>query len=126
MVPESSVLSALAVQHIQSGRNGGPLEGATSVGRFGNRGDGPYMTLWLQVQEDRITQAAYQTYGCPSAIACGSMTCEIVKGRSVEEAMRLEPEDLIVILGGLPEGKGECARMAVIALREALEIGGEN
>jgi nitrogen fixation NifU-like protein len=48
------------------------------------------------------------------------MTTEIVKGRSVEEALRLEPEDLILILGGLPEGKEECARMAVHALRDAL------
>lgn len=115
------MLSALASEHVQRPRNRGPLEGATNVGRYGSEGGGPYMTLWLEVRDGRITQAAYKTYGCPAAMACGSMTCEIVKGRTVDEALRLEPEDLILILGGLPEGKGDCARYAIVALRDALD-----
>ena len=119
------MLSALASEHVQRPRNIGPLDGATTIGKYGNRGDGPYMTLWLVVADGRIEQAAYQTYGCPSAVACASMTAELVKGRTLEEALRLDPGDLIVVLGGLPEGKGECARMAVSALRDALQTRGE-
>ena len=120
------MLSALASEHVQRPRNCGPLEGATHVGRYGSEGGGPYMTLWLDVQAGRIARAAYKSNGCPAAMACGSMTCEIVRGRTVEEALRLEPEDLFVILGGLPEGKGECADHAIFALQDALKNRGEN
>jgi len=120
------MLSTLAAAQAQNAGNCGPLNGATSVGRFGTEGGGPYMTLWLGLEGDRIAQAAYKSNGCPSAMACGSMTCEIVRGRTVAEALRLEPQDLILILGGLPEGKGECAERAIIALRDALKQEGEN
>jgi nitrogen fixation NifU-like protein len=120
------VLSALAAEHVRNAGNCGPLEGATSVGRYGSEGGGPYMTLWIDVQSGRIARAAYKSNGCPAAMACGSMTCEIVRGRTVEEALRLERDDLIVILGGLPEGKGECAAHAIFALQDALKHRGEN
>ena len=117
---EKKVPSTLFDEHVQRPRNCGPLERATHVGRFGNRGDGPYMTLWFVIEDGRITQGSYQTYGCPSAIACASVTVELMKGRTVHEALRLTADDLIVILGGLPEGKGECAHVAVSSLRDAL------
>ncbi|HLK13248.1 MAG TPA: iron-sulfur cluster assembly scaffold protein [Fimbriimonadaceae bacterium] len=119
------MFSAIATDHIQRPRNQGPLGGEALVGKFGNRGDGPYMTLWLVIEGNKIANAAYQTYGCPAAVACASMTCEIVRGRTVAQAESLEAEDLIVVLGGLPEGKEECARMAVAALKNALDGQGE-
>jgi len=116
------VLSAIATEHVQRPRNnGGPLEGASAVGRFGSEGGGPYLTIWLRVEGNTIVSAAYETYGCPAAIACGSMATELIKGRTLEQARLLEPDDLITVLGGLPEGKGECAQMAIVALRDALD-----
>ena len=120
------MLSPLAAEQVRNAGNCGPLEGATSVGRYGSEGGGPHMTLWLEVEGGKIKRAAYKSNGCPASMACGSMTCEIVRGRTVEEALRLGPEDLIVILGGLPEGKGECAHHAIIALRAALNNRSEN
>lgn len=117
------MFSPLAAEHIQRPRNVGPLVGATGIGRFGSEGGGPYMTIWVRVQEDKVVDAAYQTYGCPAAIACGSLTCELARGRAVEQVLRLEPADIVTVLGGLPEGKEECARMAVHALRNALHSG---
>jgi NifU-like protein involved in Fe-S cluster formation len=70
-----------------------------------------------------IVRAAFRTFGCPSATACGSMICTILTGRSVEKAMLLTAEDLLRILGGLPEGKEYCAGLAVSALRAALGSG---
>lgn len=119
-------LSALAAEHVSCPRNVGPLDGATHDGiawaPWMMPGDGPYIKLWLTVDPAslRITATAYQANGCPSSIACGSMVAQVLSGRSVEEAMRLEPKDLCLLLGGLPEGKEYCAEMAVSALRQAL------
>jgi nitrogen fixation NifU-like protein len=107
-------------------RNHGELGGATHVGRYGTRGEGPYIILYFLVQEGRITKASWQSNCCPSSIACAAMTAQLAIGRSVQEALRLEPDDLVVILGGLPPGKGDSAVWAVSALRDALEIKGEN
>ena len=115
------MLSSLAADHVQRPRHRGPLEGATNVGYFGQEGEGPYLTIWLKADEETISEAAYATYGCPSAIACGSLTCEIVAGRTKGQASQLESKDLALILGGLPEGKGHCAEMAIAALKDALK-----
>jgi NifU-like protein involved in Fe-S cluster formation len=90
-------------------------------------GDGPYIKLWLTLDSEghRITAAAYQANGCPSSIACGSIVAQVLQGRTVEEALRLEPHDINLLLGGLPEGKEYCAEMAVKALRSA-RLGGES
>jgi len=101
-------------------RNVGPLAEATHVGRVGEQGSGPYMTLWFVLEGDRITRAAYQTYGCPSAIACGSMTATLLQGRTRDQALLLTAGDLVLVLGGIPEGKEHCAQMAVQAVRGAL------
>ena len=102
-------------------RNHGELEGATHLGRYGTRGEGPYITLHFLVQNGRITKASWQSNGCPSSIACAAMTAQLAAGRTVQEALRLEPDDLVVILGGLPPGKAECCDWAVTALRDALQ-----
>jgi nitrogen fixation NifU-like protein len=122
-VLEEHVLSPLAAEYAQRANNRGPLESSTHVGRYGSEGGGPYMILWLEIKDEVIRAVAYQTYGCPAAMACGSITCALVKGRDVDEAMRLTAEDLIYVLGGLPEGKGECAKYAIVALRDALNFG---
>ena len=103
-------MSATFTDHVRRPRNNGPLTAATSTGRYGSPGGGPYMTLWLALEGDRIRHASFETYGCPSAIACGSMLTELVAGRTVEEALRLEANDLVLVLGGLPEGKGNALK----------------
>jgi NifU-like protein involved in Fe-S cluster formation len=117
-------LSALAAEHLSNPRNVGPLEGSTHEGiswaPWLLPGDGPYIKLWLTLDGDRIAAAAYQANGCPSSIACGSIVAQVLRGRTLDEALRLEPHDINLLLGGLPEGKEYCAEMAVKALRSAL------
>jgi NifU-like protein involved in Fe-S cluster formation len=110
----------LVQDHFANPRNVGPLEGATHRGAAGSPGDGPYVILWLQVEEGTIRRAAYQTYPCPAAIACGSITAEVLAGRTVEQARQLEASDVIALLRGLPEGKEDRASLAVEALRRAI------
>ncbi|MCW3051182.1 MAG: iscU [Chthonomonadales bacterium] len=117
------MFSALAIEHIAVPRNIGPLEGATHQGVAGVPGDGPYMILWFQVEDGQIQKAAYATYGCPAAVASGSITATLLTGRTVEQALSLTAEMIIRILQGLPEGKEDCAQLAAAALQNAFPEG---
>ena len=116
------MLSALAADHVHRPRNIGPLEGA-QYGVSGEPGEGPWIEIWLQVEEGRIVNAAYRTHGCPSSIAAGSVLCDLVRGRTIDQAMRLKADDLLTILGELPPGKGHFAGMAVEAKDRAARPG---
>ncbi len=97
------------------------LPDADVVGQVGIEGEGPYMTVYLRLLDRQIQQASFETYGCPSAIACGSWVARWVEGKSVEEVLVLGPDELSLVLGGLPLGKEHCAGLAVGALRSAIE-----
>ena len=113
------MFSALAADHITVPRNVGPLEGATHRGVAGVPGDGPHMILWFEVADGCIQRAVYATYGCPAAVASGSITATLLTGRTVKQALLLTAEDIIRVLQGLPEGKEDCAQLAATALRNA-------
>lgn len=113
-------LSPQAAEHVHSPRNAGTLENATHIGVGGTPGEGPYVRLYLIVQEGIVRQASYQCNGCPSSIAASSMAAQILIGRSVEKARSIEGKDLLLILGGLPEGKEYYAELAAQAVKDAL------
>ena len=98
----------------------GRLEGATHIGTVGEPGEGAYVRIWLVVQDGRITRASYATHGCPSSQAAAGMTARLATGRTPEEASRMTADDVLTVLGGLPEGKGHFADMAVTALKRAI------
>lgn len=118
------MLSAIAADHVQRPRNAGPLEGATHVGRAGVPGDGPYCVLHLIVREGVIFKATYQTNGCPSSIAAASFLCQLAAGREVSRVLTLTDSELILAIGGLPDGKGDCATRAIAALKDAFHTNG--
>lgn len=115
------MFTARAAEHLSSPRNAGPLTSATHYGEGGTPGEGPYSRLWLQVEQGRIVRAGYECNGCPSSIVTSSMVAEIVTGRTVEQAALLTPADVVLLSGGLPEGKGYYADLAVAALQSALK-----
>lgn len=117
------MLSPIALSHIHSPRNCEPIEGASHYGQAGIPGDGPYVQLWLDVEDGLIKRTGYQCAGCFSSIACAGMAAEVLIGRTLEQASKLEPNDLILLLQGLPEGKEDCAERTVCAVRDALKIG---
>jgi NifU-like protein involved in Fe-S cluster formation len=94
---------------------------ADRLGVSGSPGDGPYVKIWLKAKDGRITAATFETNGCPSSIACASMLCELAAGREIDKLGLIEANELIKILGGLPEGKEMYATLAVQALRTALK-----
>jgi len=115
------MLSLIAADHVQNPRRQGPLEGA-QYGVSGSPGDGPYVEVWTIMEHGLIVKAAYRTHGCPSSVAASSMVCQLAEGKTPCFADLLTAEDLIVVLGGLPEGKERFARMAVEALRKSVQI----
>jgi len=120
------MFSDIVIQLAANPLNTGPLEDATNIGIAGVPGDGPYMELWLKVVDHKIKQAAFRTYGCPAAIASGSMLTQLAIGRSVTAIERLTALELTKILGGLPEGKEHCAQLAIDCLRNSIKEKMEN
>ncbi|MFN8140437.1 MAG: iron-sulfur cluster assembly scaffold protein [Fimbriimonadales bacterium] len=112
--------SQTANDHVASARNVGKPEGCTHSGVVGAPGDGPFLAIHLTVVGGIVRAAGFNTWGCPAAIACGSCLSEMLEGRSLEEARRISPKEIIATLGGLPESKEGRAEMAVEALQKAL------
>jgi nitrogen fixation protein NifU and related proteins len=113
------VLSQTALDHVANPRNAGPLPGATHQGVAGDPGGGPYVLLWFRVEGEVIREASYETYGCPASVACASLTAEILKGRTVAQALSMTPRDLTLLVGGLPEGREHCPALVVQAVKNA-------
>lgn len=116
------MLSPIAAEHVQRPRNAGPFEGATHVGYAGVPGEGPYCVIHLRIAGGRIERAGYETNGCPSAIACASVLCQLATGREAARAGLIEPAELVLVMGGVPPGKEDCAERATRALKDALQV----
>ena len=106
---------AVAPYHLRA------MPDADVVGQAGIAGQGPYLQFFLKVNGPVVQEACFQTYTCPNAIACGSWVTRWMEGREPDVLARLEAEDLMRILGGLPLGKEHCATLTVNALRDALK-----
>ena len=115
------MVDGLATKVLQNAAICGPLEGATHLGKVGEPGEGAFTWIWLQLSGERIEKASYRTHGCPSSAAAAGMTVTLVTGRTVSQASLITAEDVKTVLGGLPEGKGHFADMAVEALKKAME-----
>ena len=112
--------SPTAIEHARNPRNVGPLDSCQGHARItGSCGD--TMEFWLRVHDGRIRQANFITDGCGSSAACGSMTTDLAKGRTVEEAYGMEQKDVLDALGGFPEELQHCALLAADTLRAACE-----
>jgi nitrogen fixation NifU-like protein len=113
------VYSETAIDHSMNPRNLGDMEDADGFARVtGSCGD--TMEIWLKVKNGTIADATFMTGGCGTSIASGSMVTELAKGRSVGEAQRISPQDVLGALGGLPEESEHCALLAADTLKEAI------
>lgn len=112
--------SQMVLKHFTKPSNVGRLEDANAVGQAGSPGQGNYLILHLRIEGGRVVRAAFQTFGCPSAIAAGSMMTELVTGKSIEEAAGITGKVVLDALDGLPLGRTHCADLAATALQNAL------
>lgn len=96
------------------------LESTRIEGKSGTPGDGPYVLLWLDVCNGRVIDGDYDTNGCPVAQRTAMGLMAFIRGRTCEQISLLSGDDLALLLGGLPEGKGHYADLAIEALKSAL------
>ncbi|TRO51270.1 Fe-S cluster assembly scaffold protein NifU [Candidatus Bathyarchaeota archaeon] len=109
------------MEHFRNPRNMGEISNADGVGTVGNPTCGDLMTMYIKVKDNRIEDIKFKTYGCGAAIATSSMTTELAKGKTLEEAMKITRASVADSLGGLPKLKMHCSNLAADALHAAIE-----
>lgn len=112
--------SEIVMDHFQNPRNVGEIENADGVGEVGNPKCGDIMKMYLKIENDVIVDVKFKTFGCGSAIASSSMTTELIKGKTIKEALQLTNKDVAESLGGLPPVKVHCSVLAEQAVKAAL------
>jgi nitrogen fixation NifU-like protein len=113
--------SEKVMEHFKKPQNMGEIPDADGVGSVGNPTCGDLMTMYIKVKEDRIEDVKFKTYGCGAAIATSSMTTELAKGKTIDEAMKITRASVADSLGGLPPVKMHCSNLAADALHAAIE-----
>ena len=109
------------MEHFRNPRNMGEILNADGVGTVGNPVCGDLMTMYIKVKDDHIEDVKFKTYGCGAAIATSSMTTELAKGKTLDEAMKITRASVADSLGGLPKVKMHCSNLAADALHAAIE-----
>jgi nitrogen fixation NifU-like protein len=113
--------SDLVMQHFTDPQNVGVIEDADGVGKVGNPMCGDVMEMFIKVKDDRVEDVKFRTFGCGAAIATSSIATEMIKGKSLEEAVKLSNKAVADALGGLPAQKMHCSNLAADAVRLAIE-----
>jgi len=113
--------SEKVLDHFRNPRNVGEIDDADGVGSVGNPVCGDVMSIYIKVKDDKIDDIKFKTFGCGAAIATTSMTTELAKGKTLDEAMTITRQDVADELGGLPPVKMHCSNLAADALHEAIE-----
>jgi nitrogen fixation NifU-like protein len=109
------------MDHFANPRNVGEIEAADGIGSMGNPADGDVVTMYIKIENNIIKDIKFKVKGCPAAIATGSMTTELAKGKTIEEGLKITKEDVAKELGGLPTKKNECSNLGAAALHAAIK-----
>lgn len=116
-----ALYSDKVMDHFQNPRNVGKLDDADGIGEVGNAKCGDIMRMYIKVKDGIITDCKFNTFGCGSAIATSSMATELIKGKSVDEALTLSNQAVVEALDGLPAHKIHCSVLAEEAVRAAVK-----
>lgn len=116
-----AVMTDEALDHFMNPRNAGEMDDADAQGTCGDPDCGDYLTLYIKVRGDVLTDVQFMVCGCAAAIATSSMTTVLAKGRTLDEACAITKRDITDALGGLPEEKLHCSVLGATALRRAID-----
>ena len=109
------------MDHFTHPRNVGEIPDASGVGEVGNAKCGDIMKMYLKIKDDRIEDAKFETFGCGSAIASSSMATELIKGKTVDEALAVTNKQVVDALGGLPAYKLHCSVLAEESIKAVVK-----
>lgn len=115
-----ALYSEKVMDHFMNPRNVGSIENADGIGEVGNAKCGDIMKIYLKIENDIITDVKFETFGCGSAIASSSMATEMIKGKSLSEALTLSNKAVVEALEGLPAHKLHCSVLAEEAIKSAV------
>jgi len=113
--------SEKVMDHFMNPRNVGEIMDADGVGSFGNPVDGDQIKIYIKVEDGRLVDVKFKAFGCPAAIASGSILTEMAKGKTIDEALKITRRDVAEGLGGLPPNKMECSNLSADALHRAIK-----
>jgi len=113
--------SEKVMEHFRNPRNVGEIKNPDGVGHVGNPVCGDIMELYIKVKDNIIVDAKFKTFGCGAAIATSSMVTELVKGKSIDDALAISNKAVAEALGGLPPIKMHCSVLAEEALKSAID-----
>ncbi len=108
------------LEHFSNPKNVGEIEDADGIGEVGNAKCGDIMKMYIKVDKGVITDVKFKTYGCGAAVATSSMATELIKGKPIEDALKLTNKAVVEALDGLPEVKLHCSVLAEQAIKSAL------
>ncbi len=109
------------MDHFTHPRNVGEIPDADGVGEVGNAKCGDILNMYLKIKDDRIQDVKFETFGCGSAIASSSMATELIKGKTIEEALAVTNKQVVDALGGLPAYKLHCSVLAEESIKAAVK-----
>lgn len=109
------------IEHFKNPHNQGEIKSADAVGQAGNPSCGDIMKIYLKIKNNIIEDIKFETLGCAAAIAVSSALTDIVKGKSLDEAMKITKDDIVKDLGGLPPLKIHCSMLGLEALAQAIK-----
>ncbi len=114
--------SKTVIERFQNPHNAGALRGANAVGEVGNSACGDIMKMYLKISDDGVIEnAKFKTFGCCAAIASTDMACDLIKGKKIEDALKVTNKDVLDLLGELPPHKIHCSILAEESIRAAIE-----
>ena len=112
--------SEIVMDHFKNPRNVGEIADADGIGEVGNPVCGDMMNVFIKVENDKIADIKFKTFGCGAAIAVSSMLTELAKGKTLDEAMKITNKTVAEALGGLPQNKLHCSNLGADALQMAI------
>ena len=116
-----ALYSDIVMDHFMHPRNVGEIENPDGVGQVGNAKCGDIMKMYLKIRDNVIQDVKFETFGCGSAIASSSMATEMIKGKTIDEALAVTNRQVVDALGGLPAHKLHCSVLAEEAIKKALQ-----
>ncbi len=116
-----ALYSEKVMDHFKNPRNLGEMENPDAIGEVGNAKCGDIMKIYLKIKDNIITDIKFQTFGCASAIASSSIATEMIKGKSIEQALALTNREVVDSLDGLPTHKIHCSVLAEEAVKSAIK-----